>query len=157
MGMDLMVNLYKRTNNKLDDYKNIEYVEELCYARKFWGLWNALDYCPLVNQDDYYTVVLTLEAWDNLMNKIEPMYETILKAIYMYNEEEYDEIDNDSFLGELDRVLDSYERWYDDVFGSTVLGYDFDAYSLQRWYEARDKVRKYLNNKEYVVLVINSW
>lgn len=154
--MDLYVELYKRKTNKLDDYENIESVKELCYARKFWGLWYELNHCPMANQDEY-EVVLTLEAWDALMDKISPMYETILKAIEIYDEYDYEEIDSDDFPEELDEVLGAYEDWYDSIFPDTRLGYHFDAYILKRWYEARDTVRKYLNNKDYVVLVINSW
>lgn len=157
MGMDLYISLYKRTNNKLDDYSNLQYVEELCYARKFWGLWYELAYCPSVDPNDECKVILTLEAWDALMDRISPMYATILQAIDIYDEYDYEIIDSDSFPEELDEVLESYENWYDDIFPQPRLGYDFDARILARWYEARDTVREYLNNKEYVVLVINSF
>lgn len=155
--MDLYISLYKRTNNKLDDYSNLQYVEELCYARKFWGLWYELNHCPMANQDEY-EVVLTLEAWDALMDKIEPIYETLLEVRDIYNKYGWQGTNVSGFPVELKIPVEIYELWYDETFdGYTRLGYDFDANILINWYEAKDRVREYLQDIRYVVVVINSF
>ena len=51
-----------------------------------------------------------------------------------------------------------FETWYDSVFDyTTTLGYDFDINALINWYAARDKVRKYLNDDNYSVVIVNSF
>lgn len=146
MGLDLYVMAKNRENG--DEL-------ELCYARKFWGLWDFLGDCPMVNPEDKYTRRLTSEAWERLINVIEPKWYVIRAALTAYDLYYY----QDAILtSEQIQDIENYEDWYDEVFDYyPVLGYNFDINALINWYAARDKVRKYLVNDNYDVIIICSF
>lgn len=128
---------------------------ELCYARKFWGLWHYFDDCPMINSDDEYTRRLTQESWDRLINTIEPKWYIIRAALTAYDLYYYSDV---VLTKEQRQHIRDFETWYDSVFDyTTTLGYDFDINALINWYAARDKVRKYLNDDNYSVVIVNSF
>lgn len=141
MGMDLEIIAKRKDNN--------EEIVELCYARKFWGLWYEFFDCPQVYANPYEKY-LTRESWQRFVNNMEENIELIRAANSFY--------DLKKLTSEQQGVIDRYEDWYGDTFEHTpILGYDFDAESLIRWYENKDEVWKYLYNNDYHVIIINSF
>lgn len=150
MGMDLYIDAYnKQVNERI----------ELCYARKFWGLWYFFCFNGCFESDYDYVLYLTPEAWDRFIKTVEPKIGLIKAArdIYwnMWDSNEYDY----TFTDEQKKVIQEYEEWYDGTFCfySTTLGIDFDINALVAWYEAKDEVWKYLCDDNYDVVIINSF
>lgn len=151
------MDLYIDARKKSEPYKN---TIELCYARKFWGLWYFFCFndCPETGRYDGYELYLTPEAWDKFIKTVEPKYKFLktVRDIYwiMWDSNEYDY----TFTDEQQKLIKEYEDWYDDTFETVAyLGYDFDINPLISWYEAKEEVWKYLCDDEYDVVVINSW
>lgn len=154
MGLDFM--LYKRkivNSGEEPEYKDDS---ELAYGRKSWELVREL--IPNINED--YKAVVTLESWDRLMKKLEPVGDK-LEAIWDAFEREEnapDDYPEFVFTKEHKKLIAEYEYWYNKTFNDTpTLGYFFSVGYMLSFWEAKDEVRKYIEDPEYEVIALASY
>lgn len=147
--MELCIDAKNKIDNRFD-------VEELCSARKFWGLWYFFSDCPLATHD--YERYLTPEAWDRFVKTIEPKF-NLIKTVRNIYWDMWDSNDDDyTFTDEEQKLIKEYEDWYDETFDcSTTLGYDFDTGALISWYEHKEEIWEYLCDDNYDVIIVNSF
>ena len=145
MGMDLYV--YAREKGL-----PYEYDEELCYARKFWGLWDCLKTEPTEVQEQ----ILDKNKWYALMDNIGKHIDLLHEVEAIYDKYFFDR----NFMAARDEMkkINKYEKWYNDTFCETpVLGYDFDLHAIIEWYEKRETVNNYLEDDDYCVYIYCSY
>ena len=154
MGLDFM--LYKRKIVNPDEKSEYSDDDELAYGRKSWELVREL--IPDINED--YKAVVTLESWNRLMKKLEPIGDK-LEAIWDAFEREEnapDDYPEFVFTKEHKKLIAEYEYWYNKTFNDTpTLGYFFSVGYMLSFWEARDEVRKYIEDPEYEVIALASY
>ena len=123
---------------------------ELFYGRKCWELVYELG----CDTHDECVTELTLEKWIDLQDKlaaIGPSLDRIWEAFYV-EDEDYDD-PQDKHLRNV------FMRWYDMTFQDEEprLGYGFAVSYFKTFWEAADKVVKYLEDPDWEVWMLASY
>lgn len=159
MGLDFYVFKMKKSeiavkgsaSEVINSWSNEDFNEnELAYGRKCWELVYELG-CD--TQNDCMTE-LTLEKWVDLQDKlaaIGPSLDRIWEAFYV-EDEDYDD-PQDKHLRNV------FMRWYDMTFQDEEprLGYGFAVSYFKTFWEAADKVVKYLEDPDWEVWMLASY
>ena len=123
---------------------------ELAYGRKSWELVYELQ-CDTHNS---CISELTLENWINLQEKLAPIGPSLeeIQTAFRAEDETYD-------TPQYNYLRKQYYKWYDLSFpdGTPQLGYDFSVSYMRTFWEAADKVLKYLEDPNYEVWMIASY
>lgn len=163
MGLDF-VGYKLRKGETIKDIFALPYEErekrELFYGRKSWELVHAL------NCDTLHDCVskLELKDWINLMEKIYqigPFLDRINEAYNVYDKyiDEYDTTAafRKDYPEEM-KLIDMYEKWYEDSFGEYPrLGYQFSTGYMRTFWEAADEVLEYLESPDYEVWMVANY
>ena len=130
------------------DYEDYE-KHELAYGRKCWELVYELR-CD--TQHDCISP-LEMKNWIDLQEKLAPIGPS-LEAISLAFQSEYKEYDtpHEKYLRQ------QYMKWYDACFDADpTLGYDFSVGYMREFWEAADKVLKYLEDPDWEVWMSASY
>ena len=153
MGMDFRLYWLRKNEDNLDtmSWKELE-AHTLCYARKGWELVYHLG----ASVDELYTP-LKKETWDSLitaMAPVGPQLKEIWDAFHMYynTDDDFDEFAK--WEPEKAKLMKKYQYWYDSTFErNPSLGYAFSVSYMIDFWEARDKVKTYLGDPNYEVIM----
>ena len=156
MGLDLTLYAVPATDD-IDINKIDEWVE-LAYGRKTWFIWDYfknLDNTTIIK--DNQTLTIPKEAWENFIGILTRNRQRIFDYLIFKENMEHTSLTEESLL--LEQIKDSlFQQWYDDTFGTIpTLGYEWDARAMLRWLGASFKVRKYLNDPSYILLLEASY
>lgn len=163
MGLDF--SLYKlRKGETMDDLWNMPYEDRekrsLAYARKGWELVYAL-HCD--TSGDCISR-LKLEDWVDLMDKMAQIgdyFNDIWDAYHTIDaiEDDYDTLAElrAAYPREM-KLIETYRIWYNKTFDiPPTLGYEFSVGYMLDFWEAADKVLKYLEDPDWEVWMIASY
>ncbi len=159
MGLDLTLYAVPAAVD-IDVYKTTNWIE-LAYGRKTWFIWDYfknLDNTVMIRDDQM--LIIPKEAWKSFVEILDRNRERI--SDYVSVKEEEEEADYISltkeFLIKVQIKDNLFQQWYDDTFNTTpTLGYEWDARAMLRWLEANFKVRRYLNDPSYILLLEASY
>lgn len=156
MGLDLT--LYAAPAVDDIDINKTDELVELAYGRKTWFIWDYfknLDNTIMV--EDNQVLVVPKEAWENFIGILARNRQRIFDYLIFKENMAHATPTEESLLQE--QVNESlFQQWYDDTFDATpTLGYEWDARAMLRWLEASFKVRKYLNDPSYILLLEASY
>lgn len=155
MGLDFY-GLYARKDEDPKDLWDLPYAEqeerELFYGRKSWELVYALK-CD--TREKCYSE-LKLNDWVDLMEIISPIAPYLDEIASAYRAR--DNIDGPLNAREV-KLIRTYEKWYNESFdyGEPQLGYGFSVGYMKNFWEAGDRVIKYLEDPEYTVYMFASY
>lgn len=148
MGLDFGL-YWKNINTKDEDVYDDEH--ELCYGRKSWELVHVLVPDFEESEED---PLITKERWENLMRMIYPISDRLAAV-----SQAFDIVDNapEDFpemvvTDEVKRAIAEYELWYNRAFNRHPdLGYRFSVGYIKNFWDAKNKVNKYLDDPNYEV------
>ena len=148
MGLDFGL-YWKNINTEDEDVYDDEH--ELCYGRKSWELVNVLVPNFKKSEED---PLITKERWENLMRIIYPISDRLAAV-----SQAFDIVDNapEDFpemvvTNEVKRAIAEYELWYNRAFNChPTLGYRFSVSYIKNFWDAKNKVNKYLDDPNYEV------
>ena len=93
---------------------------------------------------------LTLENWINLQEKLAAIGPSLNRIWEAYHAEL-----DDRATAYDEHLMKQYEKWYDENFDEyPMLGYDFSVGYMEAFWEAGDKVLKYLEDHNWEVWMI---
>lgn len=149
MGLDFY-GFYVRKGENINSIFNMPYNEfekrELFYARKGWELVHYL------NCDVQHEAIsrLDLQDWINLVEilvQVVPVFDDLEKAY-----------DKDIRTPQENELIAAYEEWHKKNFEEyPQLGYDFSLTYMRNFWDAADKVVKYLVDPNYEVWMLASY
>lgn len=156
MGLDLTLYAVPAADD-IDVNKTDNWIE-LAYGRKTWFIWDYfknLDSTIMIRDDQVLTI--PKEAWESFIGVLDRNRERIFDYVTFKEKKDYIAPTKDFLLQE--QIKDSlFQQWYNDTFNTTpTLGYEWDARAMLRWLEVNFKVREYLNDPSYILLLEASY
>lgn len=151
MGLDFGLVKVRKGNDPIWETDN-----ELAYGRKSWELAEFFNGYGRTS----YIEKLTLEKWNEFIEKIEPIGDKLedIGNAFDIAENLPDDYPEFVFGDNEKKLIAEYELWYNKTWNDEpYLGYDFSIGYILSFWKVKDLVRELLEGDEYDLYTIASY